>query len=199
MEMLEIDIQPNGRTAIRMPAHLVANALLGTLLARQKPATLTTTPRIGQPWPGQGGIYYGMMRGQNGEPDYHLIAPDSPAAMIDSITWGGAEIDEPGATSDFDGHANTAALIASDAEHPAAEWAAGVNIDGHTDYYLPARRELRLCWVNAPEMFPEGYYWSSTQYSARRAWLQDVDAGSQYGGLKDGQYAARAVRRVLAL
>lgn len=199
MEMLEIDIKPNGGTAIRMPAHLVANALLGTLLARQKPATPTTPPRIGQPWPGQGGIYVGMMRGQNGAPDYHLIAPDSPAAMIDSITWGGIEIDEPGATSDFDGQANTATLIASNTEHPAAEWAAGVNIDSHTDYYLPARRELRLCWVNTPELFPEGYYWSSTQYSARTAWLQFFDDGNQLGGHKDAQYAARAVRRVLAL
>lgn len=30
-------------------------------------------PRIGELWPDQGGIYAGIMRGRDGEPDYHLI------------------------------------------------------------------------------------------------------------------------------
>ena len=30
-------------------------------------------PRVGQPWPGQGGIYMGIIRGDDGAPDYHLI------------------------------------------------------------------------------------------------------------------------------
>ncbi|MCI0492949.1 MAG: DUF1566 domain-containing protein [Planctomycetes bacterium] len=42
-----------------------------------------SVPRIGQPWPGQGGIYAGIMRGRDGEPDYHLIVGQS----IDETTW----------------------------------------------------------------------------------------------------------------
>ena len=30
-------------------------------------------PRIGQVWPGQGGVYMGIMRGEDGGPDYHLV------------------------------------------------------------------------------------------------------------------------------
>ncbi len=29
-------------------------------------------PAIGAEWPGQGGIYAGLMRGHDGHPDYHL-------------------------------------------------------------------------------------------------------------------------------
>lgn len=33
----------------------------------------TQPPAIGTEWQGQGGIYAGIVRGLNGEPDYHLI------------------------------------------------------------------------------------------------------------------------------
>lgn len=57
----------------------------------------TTTPRIGDEWPGHGGIYAGVMRGRDGGHDYHLIVgPD-----IDASTWGvamkaAAEISQAG-------------------------------------------------------------------------------------------------------
>ena len=34
---------------------------------------IATPPAIGEVWPGQGGIYAGVARGRDGEPDYHLI------------------------------------------------------------------------------------------------------------------------------
>ena len=40
----------------------------------------TKAPKIGEYWPGQGGIYAGIASGRDGDPDYHLIlaseAPD---------------------------------------------------------------------------------------------------------------------------
>lgn len=52
-------------------------------LAAPADATQTTPPRIGAEWPGQGGIYAGIMRGRDGGPDYHLIV--GPA--LGTLTW----------------------------------------------------------------------------------------------------------------
>jgi len=165
----------------------------GELVARNS----ICPPAIGQFWPEQGGIYAGLMRGENGGPDYHLIVAADLAGSIEDIVWGSASQEESGATSSLDGLANTRALLDSPHDHPAAQWAAGLQIDGYHDFYLPARRELRLCWINVPELFEDAWYWSSTQYSPSSAWIQGFDDGDQYYGHKGIEYRARAVRRVL--
>lgn len=156
-------------------------------------AIVTGVPRIGELWPEEGGIYVGVMRGEEGKPDYHLIAPVD--AHTTDIACGGEGKDEPDAQSHWDGRANTAALCASKHKHPAAKWAAGLQIDGHNDLYLPALRELRLCWANVPELFESAWYWTSTQCSSYSAWIQDFFNGSQNYGGKGYKSRARAVRR----
>lgn len=153
--------------------------------------------RIGMEWPEQGGILAGMMRGENGAPDYFLILPTDPKAYNPGIAWGGYEKDEPGAKHEHDGQANTAALVASKIEHPAAEWAAGLQIGGFKDFYLPSRRELRMLWCTVADQFEPGWYWSSTQFAANRAWYQTFDDGVQYFGYKFVQGRVRAVRRFI--
>jgi hypothetical protein len=181
-------------------------AMLATLTtsAKQPPArkqaeTATSQPpRIGDMWPEQGGIYAGLMRGVNGGHDYHLIVPPGPEALAESIAWGAEGEDEPGAASEWDGLANTLALTASSHSHPAAEWATSLAISGHQDFYIPSRREARLCWVNVPELFTAHWFWTSTQYSRRYAWNQTFDAGSQSNHTKGYEGRARAVRRLIA-
>jgi hypothetical protein len=155
------------------------------------------TPRLGQFWPGQGGVYAGIARGEHGQPDYHVIVPTAPEASHAAIAWGPRDTNTQGACSHLDGLANTIALVAHQQEHPAAKWAASLHIDGHSDFYLPARCELRLCWVNVPELFAQGWYWSSTQYSPYYAWGQFFVDGFQSNDVKDSQGRARAVRRLL--
>jgi hypothetical protein len=162
--------------------------------ATERPAP----PRIGQMWPGEGGVYAGLMRGENGQPDYHLIVPTDPLGQHDGIAWGGFGMEAPGPASSFDGLANTTALAGAGDAYPAAQWATGIAIDGHTDWYLPSRRELRLCWVNVPEQFESGWYWTSTQCSRHYAWIQNFGDGLQLSNGKDGQARARAVRRLIA-
>jgi hypothetical protein len=41
-------------------------------------------PALGAPWPEQGGIYAGLVRGIDGEPDYHLIVG---AEAAETLTW----------------------------------------------------------------------------------------------------------------
>jgi len=142
-------------------------------------AATTIPPRIGDVWHDQGGVYAGLMRGVNGGRDYHLIVPAGAEAFVESIAWGAEGEDEPGATSEWDGHANTVALVNSPHGHPAAEWAAGLSIGGHQDFYLPSRREARLCWVNVPELFTPHWYWTSSQSSRRHAWYQFFNVGTQ--------------------
>lgn len=154
-------------------------------------------PAIGQPWPEQGGIYAGLMRGAAGKPDYHLVVPAGPKGFIAKVAWGGYEKDEAAAGSEYDGYANTRALVNSKHSHPAAEWAAELEIEGHTDFYLPSRRELALCYANVPELFEKAWHWSSTQYSPYSAWIQLFDGGFQSLDHKSNEFRARAVRRVV--
>lgn len=160
-------------------------------------ATAAAIPAIGLPWPEQGGIYAGLMRGANGQPDYHLVVPAGAAAFVQKISWGGYEKDEPGAACEYDGQANTLALVNSKHSHPAAEWAEALEIEGHADFYLPSRRELALCYANLPELFEKGWHWSSTQYSPGYAWFQYFADGYQTSVHKGSEDRARAVRRVL--
>ena len=152
-------------------------------------------PNIGQPWPEQGGVNAGLMRGANGKPDYFLIIATDDHGKNSDVTWGGYGTETEGANCEFDGLENTTALLKSENEHPAAAWAAGVVIDGHNDFYLPARREQSLMYANCPELFEKVWHWSSTQYSARYAWCQHFADGGQYVGSKRLSLAARAVRR----
>lgn len=159
-----------------------------------------TPPRIGAFWPTQGGLYAGVMRGENGLPDYHLIVPTAPEASIENIIWSESRANQSGAQSHTDGLANTKFLCASADRHPAAQWAAGLVIDGHSDFYLPARHEARLAYINLPDVFEtDDWYWTSTQDAASPdyAWMQSFDNGTQNDGHKSGEYRARAVRRLI--
>lgn len=55
-------------------------------------------PAIGQKWPEQGGIYAGLSRGANGEPDAHLILstvePSEDLSWDDAVAWAKALRDE---------------------------------------------------------------------------------------------------------
>lgn len=55
----------------------------------------------------------------------------------------------PGANSDFDGWANTQAMIAANiGNFPAANFCVTRNINGYTDWYMPARFEYQIAYAN---------------------------------------------------
>jgi hypothetical protein len=159
----------------------------------------SSAPGIGEQWDGEGGVYAGIMRGEKGAPDYHLIVPTGAVANIEEITWGGVGTEESGALSEFDGLSNTRALISSSTDHPAAQWAAGLTIGEHSDFYLPARRELNLLYANVPELFEKVWHWSSTQFAGNSitAWVQYFGDGHQSLTHKTSELRARAVRRLV--
>ena len=152
-------------------------------------------PALGAYWPGQGGFNAGLVRGEDGAPDYYLIVPQLTEQL--SAVWGGYGEEVEGASSASDGLANTRALLADSNEHPAAKLASEFTADGHNDFYLPARRELQLAEANVPELFEKAYYWSSSQRSADYAYLMDFEGGWLDGHHKSNEFLVRPVRRFI--
>lgn len=163
-----------------------------------KETVVAITPfALGQLVPEQGGYYAGIVRGENGAPDYHLfVAPEDASA--DEVTWGKYGKSIEGAGHVNDGLANTKALIAA-GECPAAEACHAYRGNGFDDWYLPAQAELNLCFANAREHFAKEYYWSSTQCSAHYAWVQHFGYGLQLNFPKANGFRVRAVRRLLVI
>lgn len=158
----------------------------------------STPPAIGEYWPGQGGIYAGILPAFDGLPARHMIvsAQDAP----NRLTWGPYGKEADGASSRTNGRANTAALLSKDGDkstplYPAAAWAASYTADGHTDFHLPSQAELFMASLYAPKAFSqESWYWSSTQTSADSAFVQDFEYGGSTWGSKGTDYRVRAVR-----
>ena len=133
--------------------------------------------------------------------------------------WGGgnqvaatcSNKDIPGAdgTGIGSGKANTAAIMAGCPDSsgnnsaPAARAAACYQVTGtcgtgnYGQWFLPSKDELNLLDVSGVGgLTPNAYYWSSSQYNADYAWLQDVRLVRQYDiAVKyDYRLRVRAVR-----
>jgi hypothetical protein len=104
--------------------------------------------------PLEGGFYVGRIRQADGE--YALIvAPkaegehkDAPLGKLKKVS---------GAMSFFDGRANTSAF--AEAGGKLASWALELSIGGFTDWYLPSRDELELCYRNLKPGKEDNYCW----------------------------------------
>jgi hypothetical protein len=168
----------------------------GAMSAAASAVTSITPPAIGAYWEGQGGIYSGVMRGEESQPDYHLIVPTHESILNHKAAFGGYEIDETGAVSRFDGLANTLALVASDTDHPAAQWCHRLVVEGHSDLYLPAILECALIAANLPDLFDKEWHLSSSQRSASSAFYLHFGGGYQDDDAKNDELLVRPVRRL---
>lgn len=156
------------------------------------PAAAVAVPRIGEYWEGQGGIYVGVMPTESGRFAHRIVSVDE----AESLAYGGHGHSTPDASSKLDGSVNTRSLLSAAVGHPAAKWCAKYTKDGHTDFYLPAQRELSLAWATSANVFAAAWYWSSTQYNAYNAWLQLFSDGCQDFSIKGNGGRVRAFRRV---
>jgi len=124
-----------------------------------------STPKIGEPWPGQGGIYAGVTRGVDGGSDCHLIlaieVPEKRLAWKAGNAWA--------AKLKVDEHA--------DFHMPTRDESALL--------YANVRDNFD----------PSAWYWTGTQYSDDSAFDQGFDYGYQDYGGKKYEGRVRAVRR----
>ena len=100
----------------------------------------TTHPAIGEAY--GGGFFAGLIR--IGSSTYGLIvAPKDGGEIVGE--WGPRKAVD-GALSFFDGHANTQAM--ADAGSDIALWAYSLKIGDNSDWYIPSRDELEVCYRN---------------------------------------------------
>jgi hypothetical protein len=125
----------------------------------------TAPPAIGQPW--QGGIYAGVSRGEDGQPDAHLVlAPDEPSERLEwqaAIDWA--------TTVRAGGH---------------DDWQLPSRVESALLY-----ANLR------DQFDTSTWYWTRSQCSAGSAWTQDFNCGGQGTSDKSYEGRARAVRRLV--
>jgi len=146
-------------------------------------------PAIGEYWPGQGGIYAGDFRGDDGSIYGLIVSPDQDAGRA---TWGpNGERD----LSNWDGLENTRRLAK---ECPAAKLASEYSRDDHSDFYLPARRELQMAGANLNDTFgKESWYWTSTPYADDYAWAVGFKYGRTDLITRFHEFRVRPVRRFI--
>ena len=76
-----------------------------------------------------------------------IVAPAATGYNGEStLTWKTSNTSTSGTSSTYDGAANTANM--ADASHPAANYCAGLTINGYSDWYLPALYELGIAYYN---------------------------------------------------
>lgn len=175
----------------------MANAFFASLLRADEPDTPTPAadaavaerPQIGEYWQGQGGIFAGDFRGDDGT-IYGLIVP--PKEDIGRARWapdGSLDL------SDWDGMTNTTALRN---DCPAAKLAAEFTRDGHADFYLPARRELQLAGANLQHLFgKDSWYWTSTPRAEYYTWAVDFEYGHTNLNYRLYEFRVRPFRRFI--
>ena len=78
----------------------------------------------------------------------------------------------------------------------AMAWAAGVEVDGHTDFSLPDRYQSAVLFGNLDDQFEKAWYWTSTPASEGYAWYQLFSYGLQSSNLTSYEGRARAVRLI---
>jgi hypothetical protein len=121
---------------------------VGESLASSASNSITTQPIIGQAY--GGGFYAGQIStAGNGVADYNLVI--SPKASGDTIKeWKSSSSSTPGADSLVDGAQNTADMVAAGGStvYPAAHFCNDLVVGGFSDWYMPAKNELEICYYN---------------------------------------------------
>ena len=124
-------------------------------------------PPIGEAWPGEGGVFAGLLKGEDG--DYAVIVPLDPAADIAAAPWK----DAIAAAGKF-----------RTAQHD--DYSAATRGELALCFHnVPELFKKDWYWSSTPSA---GY--------ASYAWYQDFYYGGQGYGPKDYKLRARAVRRL---
>jgi len=104
-------------------------------------------PRIGSFY--QGGYFAGYIsHNADGVATHGLIVAPAASGYNDKTLtqWKTSATASAGTQNEYDGAINTANM--NDANHPAAQYCAGLTINGYDDWYLPARYELDIAYQN---------------------------------------------------
>ena len=138
---------------------------------------LITIPALGAQL--EGGYFHGVVL-----IDGHLwgeVTGPKADCHVSGLAWHPDYTDIAGATSDFDGLANTRAMAI--AGSPLAQAALACRSGGFDDWAIPARGSQLLQWAHLKPLLPEAeafatkWHWSSTQFSRFTAFRQSFYYG----------------------
>jgi hypothetical protein len=97
---------------------------------------------IGQAY---GGGYYAGQIGVSSVATHYLVV--GPVASAQStLQWKTTNTSTTGTSSVIDGPTNSSNM--NNASHPAAQFCEGLTIGGFSDWYMPAKNELEVCYYN---------------------------------------------------
>jgi hypothetical protein len=147
-----------------------------------------------------GSLFAGFLLYNNSSCEPLFVTNDNQSA---SSQWKNATGTNDISTDDYtDGKTNATNRGGSISNFPAFELCESNAYHGKSDWYLPARAELNLLWLNkvaidanANGNFNSSAYWSSTESSVNGAWAQDFSNGYQDWDNKSGGDDVRCVRR----
>jgi len=126
---------------------------------------IQTLPDIGDSY--EGGFFAGFISATaDNNPTHGLIVAPAASGYNGKATlqWKTSNTSTGGTASPFDGASNTAAM--DNASHPAAQYCAGLTINGYSDWYLPARYELDIAYENLkPTTNSNNTSWGINDYS----------------------------------
>lgn len=142
---------------------------MNTATETTTPVKTITIPNIGTFWREQGGIFAGIIAGEDGAPDYHLIHAAAEHEIFDA-NWKNAIEATKVAIEGF------------------IDWT-----------LPNRREARLLSINSAESFDKNKWYWTNAQGAGHPdyAWMQDFGSGDQYGNRKSIEYRARAVRRLI--
>lgn len=107
--------------------------------------TSKVAPTIGQSF--GGGYYAGAIStAGNGVADFYLVVAPKSSGQNNSKQWKTSNTSTSGTSSVIDGPTNSSNM--NNASHPAAQFCEGLTIGSYSDWYMPAKNELEVCYYN---------------------------------------------------
>jgi len=116
---------------------------LQVVFQNQRSFAPTVPTVIGQAF---GGGFYAGQIGVSGVATHYLIVAPKASGQNVSLQWKTTETSTSGTSSLIDGPTNSSNM--NNASHPAAQFCEDLSIGGFTDWYMPARNELEICYYN---------------------------------------------------
>ena len=93
-----------------------------------------------------GGFYSGQISTTGDGIATHYLIVGPAASSQSTVQWKTPATSTAGTSSAIDGPTNSANM--NDASHPAAYFCEGLTIGGYSDWYMPAKNELEVCYYN---------------------------------------------------
>jgi hypothetical protein len=156
---------------------VTATNATGTGPASAASNSITTPYAIGQAF---GGGYYAGQIGVSSVATHYLIIGPVASAQNSSKQYKNAATATAGADSAIDGPQNTTDMVAdgNSTVYPAAHFCNDLVIGGFSDWYMPAKNELEVCYYNLKPTTDSNNTSSGINANAVPARARNYDAGT---------------------